>query len=85
MFGEQLARGVGSWSPAADGGEVPGTLLVPLPVPLPGGGASAEPCWDPQELQAPLASSLIPLAKAPAPKVRDASAVLERPMLFPSS
>ena len=81
MFGEQLARGLGSWSPAADGGEVPGTLLVPLP----GGRASAEPCWDPQELQAPLASSLIPLTKAPAPKVRDASSVLERPVLFPSS
>lgn len=59
----------------------------PPPVPLLGWwGASAEPCWDahPQELQPPAAPSLVPLAEATAPKVRDVSSVLERPLLFPS-
>lgn len=76
---------LGSWSPATDGGDVPGT--PPPPVPLLGWwGASAEPCWDahPQELQPPAAPSLVPLAEATGPKVRDVSSVLERPLLFPS-
>lgn len=82
MFGEQLAWGVGA---PLQMGEM--CLVPPPPVPLLGWwGASAEPCWDahPQELQPPAAPSLVPLAEATAPKVRDVSSVLERPLLFPS-
>lgn len=64
MFGEWLARGLGSWSPIADGGLVPGTLVVPL---LGCGGFSMS-CR-------PTASPLIPRAKAMALKMRDASSV----------
>lgn len=76
MFGEQLARASGIWSPAADGGEEPGRW----------GGFSRAPLrrLSPKAAN-PFASSLIPLAGVMAPQVRDASSVPEGPMLVPSS
>lgn len=59
MFGERLARGSGSCSPAADGGEVPGRL---------GGFSRALLGWPSPRAANPPASSLVPLAEAMALK-----------------